>query len=73
MVVRNFRILETIFQIQNFMYLLRNRWRNWSEIWVQTKTYWSDQWSNQKDYFAQIIAHWSLIGSENDRDMSNPD
>jgi hypothetical protein len=49
---------------------------NWAEIWAETKTYRSDQRLNHKDYFNQIIAHWSLIDrvirSENERDLSNP-
>ncbi len=62
------------FKYRNLYVFYATDGENWSEIWAQT--YRSDQRSNQKDYFDQIIAHWSLIdrviGSESKRDLSNP-
>jgi hypothetical protein len=64
------------FKYRNLYVFYATDGENWSEIWAQTKTYRSDQRSNQKDYFDQIIAHGSLIdrviGSESKRDLSNP-
>jgi hypothetical protein len=65
---------KPFFEIQNLMYFLCKRWRKLSGNLSGKKIDSINEQITNK-YFDQIIAHWSLIdwviGSENERDLSN--